>query len=123
MLIVGLVTAAVTAAGAVRDGWFEEMVPMGDGVRLYTYGAVPPKGTKCPVVIKRTPYSPERPINGADFARQQAEAIRRGYAYVCQHARGSTSSRFASRRSRTTAFSPRSPSWCSASPGRHKGGE
>lgn len=73
---------------AYDSGWFEEMMLAEDGVRLYTYGAVPPKGTKCPVVVMRTPYVSEHPVDGPDFVRRQAEAIGRGYAYVCQHVRG-----------------------------------
>ena len=76
----------------VRDGvtlrWFEEMVPMKDGVRLYTYGVLPPAGEKCAIVFQRSPYVKEEPVNMPAFARNQQKALARGYAYVFQHVRG-----------------------------------
>ncbi|HON48028.1 MAG TPA: hypothetical protein PLZ60_09785, partial [Kiritimatiellia bacterium] len=49
------VIEAVCPNGA-KARYFEEMVSMPDGVKLYTYGAVPPDGMKCPIVIQRNPY-------------------------------------------------------------------
>ena len=67
---------------------FETMLPVSDGVRIYTYGVRPPNGVKCPIVIQRTPYVPEERPNFADFAKWQAEVVSRGYAYIVQHCRG-----------------------------------
>ena len=67
---------------------FEEMVPMPDGVKLYTYGIRPAPGTKCPIVIMRNPYVPEKPVDLAAFARKQSGNLARGYAYLVQHCRG-----------------------------------
>ena len=67
---------------------FEEMVPMPDGVKLYTYGTAPAQGAKCPIVIRRNPYVPEKPVDLPAFAKDHAGALRRGYAYVIQHCRG-----------------------------------
>ncbi len=67
---------------------FEEMVPMTDGTRIYTYGIRPPEGVKCPIVIQRTPYVPEERVNLETFAQERAEAFSRGYAYLVQHCRG-----------------------------------
>ena len=76
----------------VRNGvtlrWFEEMVPMKDGVRLYTYGVLPPEGEKCAIVFQRSPYVKEEPVDMPAFARNQQKALARGYAYVFQHVRG-----------------------------------
>ena len=67
---------------------FEEMVPMPDGTRLYTYGICPSEGVKCPIVIQRTPYVPEERPDLDAFARDRAAAFSRGYAYLVQHCRG-----------------------------------
>lgn len=77
-----LVLAAVAAAGlaradvevhsAVTNGvrvfWFEEMVPMKDGTRLYTYGALPPQGETRGIVFKRNPYVQENPVDMPAYA-------------------------------------------------------
>ena len=68
--------------------WFEEMVPMKDGKKLYTYGALPPEGVKCAIVFARSPYVNEERVDMAAYARSQAGALKRGYAYVQQHVRG-----------------------------------
>ncbi len=67
---------------------FEEMVPMPDGTGLYTFGIRPPDGVRCPIVLQRTPYVPEERPDLAAFAKGQAEAFARGYAYIVQHCRG-----------------------------------
>lgn len=81
-----LVQSAVTNSVEVR--WFEDMMQVKDDVKLYTYGAVPKVGVKCPIVIQRNPYVKERRIDGPSFAHSQEAALKRGYAYVCQHVRG-----------------------------------
>ena len=72
------------------DGFsvFEAMVPMPDGVRIYTYGARPANGVKCAIVLQRTPYVPETRPDFAAFAKWQTETVPRGYAYIIQHCRG-----------------------------------
>ena len=67
---------------------FEEMVPMPDGVRLYTFGVRPAPGVKCPIVIRRTPYVQEKPVDRAAYAKSQRENFAHGYAYLVQHCRG-----------------------------------
>ena len=87
-----LLLSALAALGVVADQtapeMFEEMVPMPDGVRLYTFGVRPAPGVKCPIVIRRTPYVQEKRVDLAAFARSQAGNLARGYAYVIQHCRG-----------------------------------
>ena len=85
--------AAVAVQSAVANGvearWFEERVPMDDGTRLYTVGTAPAPGVKCPIVVSRTPYAKEQRIDGPNYARQGLDALKRGYAVVLQHTRGS----------------------------------
>ena len=84
-----LVFASIAAMAAEPPpDTFEEMVPMPDGVKLYTYGIRPAPGTKCPIVIMRNPYVPEKPVDLAAFARKQSGNLARGYAYLVQHCRG-----------------------------------
>jgi len=67
----------------------ETMVPMRDGVRLYTRIAVPQGQEKCPVVLIRTPY--EDAHGGVPHPIKKSEQdmfVRRGYAVVTQHCRG-----------------------------------
>ena len=68
--------------------WFEEMVPMKDGTKLYTYGALPPEGVKCAIVFARNPYVKEERVDMVAYAKSQVGALKRGYAYVHQHVRG-----------------------------------
>ena len=68
--------------------WFEEMVPMRDGVKLYTYGILPPEGTKCGIVLVRDPYVKEQRVDVCAYARSQQRTLMRGYAYIHQHVRG-----------------------------------
>ena len=90
--IFGIVSALLASSGAadpsIQPGTFEEMVPMRDGVKLYTYGTRPAPGVKCPIVIMRNPYVKEQPVDLAAFARERRGALVRGYAYLVQHCRG-----------------------------------
>ena len=61
---------------------------MKDGTKLYTYGALPPEGVKCAIVFARNPYVKEERVDMAAYAKSQAGALKRGYAYVHQHVRG-----------------------------------
>ena len=91
-LPLSIATLAVGLAPSARGGddlrWFEEMVPMRDGTRLYTYGVLPPEGVKCGIVFMRTPYAEEKPVDVSSWAADQRSALARGYAYVMQHVRG-----------------------------------
>ena len=83
---------AVAIHSATTNGvevrWFEEMVPMKDGVRLYTYGALPPEGETRGIVFRRNPYVQEKPVDMLAYALSQRDVLKRGYAYVEQHVRG-----------------------------------
>ena len=68
--------------------WFEEMVPMRDGVKLYTYGILPPEGEKCGIIVVRNSYAGEYKVDMRTYARKQIGNLKRGYAYVYQHVRG-----------------------------------
>ena len=76
------------ASGKIKAGWFEEFVPMADGVKLYTVGVAPTSGGKFPIVVFRTPYVKAERMDIAEWAVRQREYIRRGYACVFQHCRG-----------------------------------
>ena len=81
-----VVRSAITNGVEVR--WFEEMVPMRDGKRLYTYGVLPLEGETRGIVFRRNPYVQERPVDMAAYALSQRDVLKRGYAYVEQHVRG-----------------------------------
>ena len=87
-----LLLSALAVLGVVAEQTapetFEEMVPMPDDVKLYTYGVRPAPGVKCSIVIMRNPYVPEKRVDLAAFARAQTGNLARGYAYVIQHCRG-----------------------------------
>jgi len=76
----------VPGVGKVR--WFETMLEMPDGVRIYTYGNVPPEGEKRAIIISRNPYVAEEPVNMVNFAAGGLGAMKNGYVRVCQHCRG-----------------------------------
>jgi len=82
-----IVVHSVTTNG-VEVRWFEEMVPMKDGTRLYTYGALPPEGETRGIVFTRTPYASVKPVDMPSYALAERETFARGYAYVRQHSRG-----------------------------------
>ena len=87
VMMAGVALLATAAELPVPDT-FEEMVPMPDGVKLYTYGVRPPAGVKCPIVIVRNPYVSEKPVDLAAYAKGQRGNFARGYAYLTQHCRG-----------------------------------
>lgn len=79
--------SVVTNGVEVR--WFEEMVPMRDGVRLYTVGLLPPAGEKRPIVFEKTPYdNAQRLPDAFAWAWRNRGTLARGYAPVRQQARG-----------------------------------
>ena len=86
--LASLMVAALSAAASSSFDVVEEMVPMPDGVRLYTCMVRPPDGVKCPIVVKRNPYVKEERCDPKKFAGNHAESFRRGYAYIEQHCRG-----------------------------------
>jgi predicted acyl esterase len=78
--------ALVLSASAEQA--FEEMVAMSDGVRLYTYGVRPKQGVKCPIVIQRNPYQKNVKVDLKAYLQSQKANLKRGYAYIMQHCRG-----------------------------------
>ena len=68
---------------AICNQLFEYMVPMRDGVKLYTLVQLPENGKKFPVIIKRTPYADNVP----DMEKFRSENTH-GYAVVYQECRG-----------------------------------
>lgn len=82
------ITVRSVETNGVTVRWFEEMVPMRDGTKLYTYGALPPAGEKAAIVIMRSPYVGERPVDMTAYALGETGHLKRGYAYVHQHVRG-----------------------------------
>ena len=79
------VTETVRPGGATAR-YFEEMVPMPDGVKLYTFGAVPPAGMKCPIIIQRNPYVNDERCNPSQFANLKWTS--NSYVSITQHCRG-----------------------------------
>ena len=84
-LLVG-VAACVILRGL--PGTFEIMMPMRDGVRLYTCGSLPRDGVKMPVIVVRTPYVEEKPVGKAAIGMFALPAYARGYLGILQHCRG-----------------------------------
>ena len=67
----------------------EQLLPVGDGTRLYTRTIVPRGAEKYPIVFIRTPYDTAR--NGVPYTQisdVEERYIRAGYAVVRQHCRG-----------------------------------
>lgn len=84
-----LMACATVAIWSVRaEQAFEEMVPMPDGVKLYTYGVRPAEGVKCPIVIVRNPYDKCQNVDLKAYLKSQMPNLKRGYAYIQQHCRG-----------------------------------
>jgi len=79
------VIEAVSAGGSTAR-YFEEMVPMPDGVKLYTFGAVPPAGMKCPIIIERNPYVKDERVKPETFAGLTWTPD--SYVRITQHCRG-----------------------------------
>lgn len=73
-------------ANGAKVRYFEEMVPMPDGVKLYTFGAVPPAGMKCPIVIQRNPYVKDERVKPERFAGNKWTPD--SYVWITQHCRG-----------------------------------
>ena len=67
----------------IKNQLLEYMVPMRDGVRLYTLVQLPVTGQKLPVIIKRNPYAGDV----LDLEAYRKENTH-GYAVVYQECRG-----------------------------------
>lgn len=77
----------VQGRGAVR--YVEEMVPMKDGVKLYTYCAAPAAGEKRAIVLYRNPYTAlNKEVDVPAYAVGQKGTMDRGYVVIQQHCRG-----------------------------------
>jgi putative CocE/NonD family hydrolase len=91
-LLQGEVIEAAVKINAPSDKlaaqWFEELVPMTDGVKLYTGGVAPANAKKCPIVIIRTPYVKEQRTDMVAWEKSRHVYVSRGYACVFQHCRG-----------------------------------
>ena len=91
-LLQGEVIEAAVKINAPSDKlaaqWFEELVPMTDGVKLYTVGVAPANAKKCPIVIIRTPYVKEQRTDMVAWEKLRHVYVSRGYACVFQHCRG-----------------------------------
>ena len=67
----------------------EILLPMRDGVRLYTRYAVPEGKEKCPIIFIRTPYeAPRHAVPIGTDAYKSDVFTKHGYAVVVQHCRG-----------------------------------
>jgi uncharacterized protein len=67
------------------------MIPMRDGVKLYTVVLSPANNTKAlPILIRRTPYGSEIPDStvNVSFFRGSANMAKEGYIFVIQDVRG-----------------------------------
>ena len=68
----------------------EQLIPMSDGVKLYTRVTLPKSTEKCPIVFIRTPYdSPRKGIPCTIADDGEAVYIAAGYGVVRQQCRGS----------------------------------
>ena len=75
------------AAAAARFDVRNVMIPMRDGVRLYTRVFTPRQSTeRLPIIMKRTPYGADRAEN--DFTAYMKELVEEGYIFVFQDIRG-----------------------------------
>lgn len=76
----------------------EDLVPMRDGVRLYTRVVAPIGMEKCPIVFVRTPYESAHKgkphvIDSANAPEyHESEFVKAGFALVIQHIRGTNDS-------------------------------
>ena len=74
----------------------EVMIPMRDGVKLYTVLIIPKTAGKLPMMLDRTPYSADKLTNRGTFgplpenilAPAYAELVRAGYILAAQDVRG-----------------------------------
>ncbi len=101
-LVIALISSALVSAEEkpLRDSYVqdnfvirEEMVPMRDGVKLYTLIISPKKNTGAfPVILKRTPYDASDNLNSRASSRMEVTIGRQfladDYIYVVQDIRG-----------------------------------
>lgn len=99
LLIVTLLTVFSLGSPPVRETFprddftvREEMVPMRDGVKLYTLILVPKDVTgPLPILLERTPYNAQRLLHGPSTrlaVTVGAKFLGKGYIYVSQDIRG-----------------------------------
>jgi uncharacterized protein len=75
-------------SGAAKFEAIEEMIPMRDGVKLYTIICVPKKSAeRLPILLRRTPYGSETRIAG-DLPFAYKELVADGYIFAFQDIRG-----------------------------------
>src|SRR4030095_6577470 len=75
-------------SGAAKFEAIEEMIPMRDGVKLYTIICVPKKSAEpLPILLRRTPYGSETRIAG-DLPYAYKELVADGYIFAFQDIRG-----------------------------------
>lgn len=96
-VLVALLAAACTYPGGLADGSLsydkqEVMIPMRDGVNLFTSILTPVDSSgRYPILLRRTPYSC-RPYGDQALPEtvpnQMARYLREGYIIVCQDVRG-----------------------------------
>src|SRR5688572_26284385 len=90
VILLGLtwVTRHSSAAGEAQFETFEEMIPMRDGVRLYTVICVPKNSTeRLPILLQRTPYGSGAGI-AARLSSVYKELVADGYIFAFQDIRG-----------------------------------
>lgn len=90
ILAMALFLATVSGARAERYTKREVMIPMRDGVSLYTAIYEPEYSHDCPIVIKRTPFSLSPYYGGGeeDLPYGMKNFKKRGYIIVYQNVRG-----------------------------------
>src|SRR5215813_6124200 len=75
-------------SGEAKFEAIEEMIPMRDGVKLYTIICVPKKSAeRLPILLRRTPYGSETRIAG-DLPFAYKELVADGYIFAFQDIRG-----------------------------------
>ncbi|GAF77843.1 unnamed protein product, partial [marine sediment metagenome] len=101
-LVISIISSALVSAQEqpLRDSFAqdnfvirEEMVPMRDGVKLYTLILSPKESTaKLPVILRRTPYDATGVLRGHTSSRLNVtigyEFLGDDYIYVVQDIRG-----------------------------------
>jgi len=103
-------TVCGLAAGPYRK--IEAMIPMRDGVRLYTAVYVPemPPAGGSPLLLERTPYSVgSYGATMGNYARGSAQFVQHGYAFAVQDVRGKFMSEGVYQNIRPNVLGPRMP--------------
>jgi uncharacterized protein len=92
LLTAALIAALPVGAQAPLDTNFSRtqvMIPMRDGVRLSTVILAPQNAHgPLPMLMTRTPYGVDGPIENTEFVAEYADLVRDGYIFVWQDIRG-----------------------------------